>query len=311
MRVALAGIGHWHAPMHADAVRHAGATIAGVWDPSPAITSGFARQHEAPAFPSLAALLATRPDLVVVMGHPLQAPETARAVLAANLPMLLEKPAAADTATLAALAPTGFVAVPLANRTSPIWAEHARLGGTPLHAHFRIVNGLPARYRADAVPWMLDPAIAGGGALRNLGLHAADAALSLFGPSPVTIATAQFRHFHGEPVEDYALATLTTPGGPVVIIEAGYTVPTMAPGGDFSWRLATSAAFLHDDGTTSLAITPSATTTLPPLPQSARYRAFMADTLTRLRQGKPPMVTFADYLAAMRLVDAITTAAAP
>ena len=48
--------------------------------------------------------------------------------------------------------------------------------GDLAHATFRIVGGPPARDIADDVPWMLDPAVSGGGALRNLGIRAADAA---------------------------------------------------------------------------------------------------------------------------------------
>src|SRR3954447_6964878 len=166
MRVALAGVGHWHASLHLDAVRAAGAEIAGVWDSEPEVASRFAETGGAGAWASLETLLASRPDLVVVMGHPAQVPDLARACLAAGLPMMLEKPAAPSTGALAAIAPGRgrFVAVPLANRCSPLWAELRRLrdagrAGELAHAHFRIVNGPPARYRADGVGWMLDPAI--------------------------------------------------------------------------------------------------------------------------------------------------------
>jgi predicted dehydrogenase len=89
------------------------------------------------------------------------------------------------------------------------------------------------------------------------------------------------------------------------MIEAGYTVPTLAPGGDFSWRVADRDALYLDDGTTSQVTTRDGTITLEHLPQAMRYRAFMADTLTRLRAGHPPLVGFSDYLGAMRLVDTI------
>lgn len=303
MRVALAGVGHWHAGMHADAVRAAGARIAAVWDPAPGVAERVAAREGGVAMASMAALLADRPDLVVVMGDPREVPETARAVVAAGVPMVLEKPAAVDTAALAAIAPAGFVAVPLANRMSPIWG--ARGEGVCVHAHFRIVNGLPGRYRADGVGWMLDPAVAGGGALRNLGLHAVDAALLLFGDRAVRVRGAEVRFAHGEAVEDYAVATLTAEGGPVVIVEAGYTVPTLAAGGDFSWRVADRGAFYLDDGTTSRVTTLEGTRTLEHVPQGARYRAFMADTLACLREGRAPSAGFEDYLRAMRLVDAI------
>jgi len=206
MRVALAGVGHWHARMHLDAIRHAGAAVAAVWDPDPGVTERFGASEDVPMAASLEALLAARPDLVVVMGHPHAVPMAARAALAAGLPMMLEKPAAATTSLLVALAPAAdqFVAVPLANRCSPLWSELARLrtegrAGAAVHAHFRIINGPPDRYRTDGVSWMLDPAVAGGGALRNLGLHALDAAQMLFGAAePVLSAAYVTARMHGE-----------------------------------------------------------------------------------------------------------------
>jgi predicted dehydrogenase len=308
MRIALAGVGHWHAAMHADAVRHAGAEIISIWDPDPAVTARFAVAQSAAQAASLDALLATCPDLVVAMGHPTDTPALARAVLAAGLPMLLEKPAASDTASLIALAPhpSHFIAVPLPNRLSPIWPA---LTGTPIHAHFRIINGRPERYRADGVPWMLDPAIAGGGALRNLGLHALDAALTLFAGTTPTISGAHLRHTHPEHIETYAAATLSTPGGPVITIEAGYTIPTMQPGGDFEWRVVTTEAAAIDHGNSCTITTTQSSTPLTPLPPALRYRAFMADTLARLAIGRPPLVGFPDYVAAMHLADRIYAAA--
>ena len=239
----------------------------------------------------------------------------ARAVLAAGLPMVLEKPAAPDTARLAAIAPPPhhFIAVPLANRCSPVWGEMARLKaagrlGCLAHAHFRIVNGPPERYRVDGVPWLLDPAIGGGGALRNLGLHAIDAALMLFGASTPTLLGAAVRNTaHGEAIDDYAVALLSVAGGPVVTVETGYSFASMRPGGDYEWRIAASGATLIDRGTTCDVATldDGARYSVPPVPGGTRYRAFMAETLACLRNGRPPSVGFADYLRAMQMADRI------
>lgn len=320
MRIAITGVGHWHAAMHLDAVRAAGADVSGVWDPDPAINASFASRHDAPAAATMEALLAAKPDLVVVMGHPADVPDMARAVLAAGLPMVLEKPAAPDTARLAAIAPPPghFIAVPLANRCSPVWAEMARLEaagrlGRLAHAHFRIINGPPERYRVDGVPWLLDPAVGGGGALRNLGLHAIDAALMLFGGAePALLGAAVRNTAHGEAVDDYAVALLSVPGGPIVTVETGYSFASMRPGGDYEWRIAASGATLIDRGATCDAATldDGARYAVPPVPGGTRYRAFMAETLACLREGRPPPVGFADYLRAMRLADRIYAAGA-
>ncbi len=315
MRIALTGVGHWHAAMHLDAARAAGAEVVAGWDPDPDATARFAAAQGVPAASGVDALLAMKPDLMVVMGHPVEVPAMARAVLAAGLPMVLEKPAAPTTDMLAAIAPPPghFIAVPLANRCSPIWAEMDRLKaagrlGAVAHAQFRIVNGAPQRYRVDRVDWQLDPSVSGGGAMRNLGLHAVDAALTLFGrDEPDLLAAVARSDMHGEKVEDYALAVLATKGGPVVTVEAGYSYATMAPGGDYEWRVSAGNAYLVDTGATCRVATldDGQTREIAPVPSRTRYRAFMADTLERLRKGERPLVDFNDYVRAMRVVDAI------
>jgi predicted dehydrogenase len=308
MNIALLGVSHWHAAMHADAVRHAGATIGAAWDSDPDCAARFAAAQNTIAVRSLEAALVPRPDLVVVMGHPAHVPSLAETVISAGLPMLLEKPAASDTATLEHIAEQArqanlFVAVPLANRLSPALAD---LTGPVAHAHFRIVNGPPQRYRDDGVGWVLDPAIGGGGALRNLGIHGIDCALSL-GQGPLRIISASVaRRMHAsELVEDHALVVLADASGALFTVEAGYTAPNMGVGGDFEWRTATSGRYCIDRGAQVTTLQADGEGQLAPLLPAHRYRAFMADTLARLGSGRPPLVTLDNYVAAMRLIDAI------
>ena len=313
MNIALLGVSHWHAAMHADAVRHAGATIGVVWDWDTDCAVRFATAEDTIAVRSLDAALAPRPDLVVVMGHPARVPSLAETVISAGLPMLLEKPAASDTATLERIAEQArqaniFVAVPLANRLSPALTD---LTAPVAHAHFRIVNGPPQRYRDDGVGWVLDPSIGGGGALRNLGIHGIDCALSLAqGPLRIMSASVARRLHASELVEDHALVVLADASGALFTIEAGYTAPNMGAGGDFEWRTATPGRYCIDRGAQVTTLQADGERHLPPLLPAHRYRAFMADTLARLDSGRTPMVTLDDYVAAMRLIDAIYERAA-
>lgn len=311
MNIALLGVSHWHAGLHANAVHHAGAHVSHVWDWDEDIARSFSNTQNRTPFASLDEILSSRPDLIVVMGHPGHLPALAERVLDAGLPMMLEKPAATDTATLVRLAAKAkargaFVAVPLANRLSPAMQD---FDGDPIaHAHFRIVNGPPQRYRDDGVGWVLDPSIGGGGALRNLGIHGIDCALSLaWGALRIVSASVARRLHDKEAVEDHSHVVLTDQAGALFTVEAGYTVPDMAPGGDFEWRTATATRYCIDHGNrvTSFIQGTSGPHELPPLLPALRYRAFMADTLARLREGNPPLVTLNDYVAAMRLIDDI------
>lgn len=313
-RVALAGVGHWHAGMHLEAARAAGADVVAAWDPDPAVAAGFAAEHGVPQEPAIAALIAARPNLTVVMGRPDQVPALALACIKASLPIVLEKPAAVSTAALEPLAEAArglFAAVPLPNRCGPIWAEIETLKaagrlGPVSHAQFRIVNGPPERYRLDGVPWVLDPAFGGGGALRNLGIHGIDAALALAGGADLAVVSAAIdRRLYGEAVEEYAIVTLRAPDGMIATVEAGYTYASMAPGGDFEWRVSARNAYLIDRGDACRVATldDGQVRDLAPIPPADRYKAFMADTLDRLARGAPPSVGIGDYLQAMRLID--------
>lgn len=323
MKIALLGVSHWHADMHLDAAISSGGEVIAVWDQNGEIAARFAADHGLRARSNVRHVIDDEPDLVVVMGHPHAVPDLALEIMAAPLPMILEKPAVTSTVSLAPLVEQArkrdsFVGVPLPNRFGPIFREMARLDaaerlGRLAHGHFRIINGPPQRYRDDGVSWLLDPMVGGGGALRNLGIHGIDAALSLAqGALRVTAATMGQR-IHREPVEDHALVTLVDEAGALFTVEAGYTYASMAPGGDFEWRIATSNAYLVDHGETARCATldDGHTRALEPEHPATRYRLFMADTLDRLRAGAPPTVGIEDYQAAMQLIDAAYEKANP
>ncbi|WP_454815415.1 Gfo/Idh/MocA family protein [Labrys neptuniae] len=314
MRIALAGVGHWHASMQREAAHHAGATVAGVWDEDADIAARFALENGIQAYLSFEAVVAARPDLVVLMGRPAGLVERALALVDAGLPVLLEKPAALKASELEPLRDRGrhgaFIAVPLPNRCSPIWARMTELAasdrlGRLSHAQFRLVNGPPERYRIDGVPWLLAPQTSGGGALRNLGIHGIDAALALAGDSDLELVSASLGHLHGEAVEDYAVVTLRSHQGLIVTVEAGYTYASMAAGGDFEWRVSSANAYLVDRGDHCRITTldDEVTREEPPFPPGERYRAFMADTLGRLSRGEAPLVGIEDYWRAMAMID--------
>jgi predicted dehydrogenase len=316
MRVCLLGVSHWHGGMHLDAVRSSGGEVAAVWDYDPRSSAAFARVHDVPACARVEEAFEAGPDLAVVMGSPEDVPDLALKVLSAGIPMVLEKPAASTTGGLTRILEAVrnrdcFVAVPLPNRFGPAFGAMAALEaegrlGKIAHGHFRIVNGPPQRYREDGVGWMLDPMIGGGGALRNLGIHGIDAALSLAQGTLRIVSASVANRIHDEPVEDHAHVVLCDDAGTLFTVEAGYTFASMAPGGDFEWRIATGNAYLIDRGETAQCATldDGSIRMLAPEHPSTRYRLFMADTFDRLRSGERPTVSLEDYLAAMEVIDA-------
>lgn len=316
MKIVLAGTSHWHAAMHLDAARHCGAEVIGAWDEDAGHAAQFAARQGVPPIAAFDGVLSAGADVVLLMGHPSAVPGRARAIIAAGIPLILEKPAAPATAPLVELQVLAreheaFVSVPLPNRFGPVPVAFAGLqgegrAGAVAHGHFRIVNGPPERYADDGVPWVVDPAIGGGGALRNLGIHGVDAALSL-AQGRLTVQSAQIgnRIHTTSPVEDYALLVLTDEAGAVFTVEAGYTFAWMKAGGDFEWRIVSANATLIDRGDQAACWTrdDGAAVTLPAELPATRYRLCMADTLQRVADGRPPAISIDDYVAAMTLID--------
>ncbi|MDF2810533.1 MAG: dehydrogenase [Microvirga sp.] len=316
MKIALLGVSHWHAGIHLDAALFCGGEIVAVWDRDGETARRFAADHQLAADQTLEQILKRRPDLVVLMGHPRHVPEVALEIIAAGVPMLLEKPAAASTEGITRIRDNArenraFVGVPLPNRFGPIFGEMTRLSGEGRlgglgHGHFRIINGPPQRYDVDGVGWMLDPSIGGGGALRNLGIHGIDAARSLAQGKLRVASAAIGNRLHDAMVEDHALVALQDEADVLFTVEAGYTYASLAPGGDFEWRVATHNAYLVDRGEEAQCATldDGALRALRPEPGSTRYRLLMADTFAQLRNGEAPTISIEDYHSAMEIIDA-------
>jgi predicted dehydrogenase len=151
---------------------------------------------------------------------------------------------------------------------------------------------------------MLEAGQSGGGTLRNLGLHGLDAFAALAGGQPVRVEHAAFgRGVHGEALEDYALVVLRAADGMLGVVEAGYTHAD-PHASNFVWRIDAAQASLGDEGESVTVSTPDGPpVSLPGMPVGRRYAAFMADTLARIRDGRPPLVSLADFHTAMALAD--------
>ena len=319
-RIAFVGVAHWHAPIYRECLAALGIEVAGSSDIDAQAGRAAAGRLAIDFVPDAADMLARcRPDFVFVTPRHDRALEELAPVLDCRLPFLVEKPmgvdgrVAAEVARRAATAGS-WAAPALPNRLLEIWdrvdrlAESGRLG-TIIHASFRLINGPPGRYRTlHRVPWMLDPAIGGGGALRNLGMHGADAILRLArGAEPRLHAARLTAHGHGEAVDEYATALATLPGGAIAQMEAGYSwaPPT---GGDFEWRIAATGAYLQQTKGQLVVRAADGTVEALDTPQPS-YQPMVERVLADFAAGRPPFATLGECAAATALCDRIYDAA--
>jgi predicted dehydrogenase len=256
-------------------------------------------------------LAATRPDFVVALGRHRQMAGIANDLLDQGYPFLMEKPMGIKAPEVEAVAVKAarlgaFVAVPLAQRYGP-FAKRARellaagRFGPLSHIYVRINRPGPARYQAWDCAWMLDPAEAGGGCLRNLGPHGLDMFLYLTGEdAQVTGAQLSWRA-HERPVEDYASVMLCSASGILGTVEVGNCFPR--DGTDGEWKIAGRDAILTmKDGIMKLA-TAEGDETFPGADVTTPYFTAVRDALDHWRRGTPPPISVHDCARVVWLID--------
>jgi predicted dehydrogenase len=317
MRVAAIGVGHWHSLFDAaylrTLVRMPEAKLVAVHDPDAALAARRAAElGDPPVFDDYRDMLArTRPDFVIVLGRHCDMAAAAHCLLDEGYPFLVEKPAGVDAAEVHALARKAaakhaFAAVPLFQRFQPFVAHARRMlaegaFGPVSHFYFRSNRPTSARYVAWGAPWMLDPAAAGGGCLRNVGLHGIDAFLHVTGEEAHVTGVQLSARALEQPVEDCATVLLRTASGILGTIEVGNTFP--GKGGDAEWKLGGRDALLVQRGAGLHCITAGEEQKLAadlpePLPAFA-----LRDALRRWCRGEAPAAGIEDCHRAMRLVD--------
>ena len=318
MRIAAIGVGHWHALYDAAYLRILAGVpdvqLVGLHDPDAAVAAGRAAELGEPAvFTDYRLMLTeTKPDFVVALGQPSRMADTAQHLLDHGYPFMMEKPMGVNAGEVSriadkAAAKRAFVAVPFPQRYSPFVARARRMlaegrFGPLSHLYFRLNRPTSARYPAWDSPWMLDPKLAGGGCLRNLGPHVLDLFLQLTGEDATVTAAQVSACALGQPVEDFASVLLRSAGGVLGTIELGNTVPYA--GSDSEWKIAGRDAIIvlyHDD--TMRLITAAGEETGSARPAEALYPTAVRDILDQFRRGAPPPVSVHDCLRVVRLID--------
>ena len=317
IRIAAIEVSHWHSLYDAAYLRHLArmpdVRLVGLHDPSPTVLAHRAAAlGDPPTFTDYRTMLAeTRPDFVIALGRHSGMAETAHYLLDHRLPFLMEKPIGLNADEVRgvadkAAATGGFAAVPLYQRHHPFVTRARQMladgrFGPLSHLYFRVNRPTSARYGAWDSPWMLDPAEAGGGCLRNLGSHGLDLFLHLTGEEARVTGAQLSRRALGQRVEDYASVLLRSASGVLGTIEVGNTVPRDATDGE--WKIAGRDAILRlVDGTMRL-VTAEGEEMAPAVPAEPLSLTGLRDALDRWRRGAPPATSVRDSLAVAQLID--------
>ena len=317
IRIAVIEVSHWHAFNDAAYLRHLVAMpdveLVGIQDSNAGLVVKRAAEVEnPPTFTDYRKMLeTTRPNFVVALGRHRQMAGIAHDLLDQGYPFLMEKPMGINAPEVEAVAAkaarlNAFVAVPLAQRYAPFATRArellaAKRFGPLSHIYVRLNRPGPARYEAWDCAWMLDPAEAGGGCLRNLGSHGLDMFLYLTGERAQVTGAQLSRRAHERRVEDYASVMLRSESGILGTVEIGNGFPRN--GTDGEWKIAGRDAILSmKDGILKLA-TAEGDETFPGTDVTAPYFTAVRDALDHWQRGQPPRISVHDCVRAVRLID--------
>lgn len=250
LRVGLIGCGAIARRMHIPALQRAGAVLTAF--ASRSLTSAEAARDEAGSGLVVGDWreLVTRDDVdavVICTPNALHAPQ-AVAALGARKHVLVEKPftvtvAEADAVLSAAAAAGVVVMAAQSTRFHPrvVAARDAvRRGdiGTVTAVRGVLCNAGPLAWAPDAA-WFLDPALSGGGAMLDLGVHLVDTVRAVLDDEFASVAATLARGEHG--LEEDGLLLFDTRKGVVGSLHAGWRAPA---GSDFSLTVVGDAGSL-------------------------------------------------------------------
>ena len=232
MRLGFAGNGYI-ARIHASAAQAVGAEVVSVSNHRAGSRAAFAERFGvAREFDSVPELLAAGgiDGLVVCTPNALHAPETL-AALDAGVPVMVEKPMAMNGAEAQAMHDASVrTGVPLMIAHCWRFDEEARwLRAQVLDGRLgRIVRtkGYGVHVNWGPKGWFNQAALAGGGALADMGIHALDTARYLLGdPQPASVYASMGTHYREMDVDDTGVIIVTWQDGSTSYLESGWFQP--------------------------------------------------------------------------------------
>lgn len=317
IRILLINPGHWHFPMYRPGLESSGSIFAGITDANRSFAEDLGRELDAPVFDDLETMLASaQADFAFAFGPHNDLPSIGHTLINWGMPFSLEKPGGLTADQVAGLAQAAehtdlFVSVPFHYRLSRLSQTMNHLLSAPVSAFrslkFNLAAKTPLQHRRLS-PWLMDPAVAGGGCLINLGHHPIDYALNLVGgPLRRVSAVTSYAGLVLD-VEDAAQLTLEFENGARCEIQLSYSTPLESSGNlEFGLHL-NHERFIAQSMPTSLFVTDATHERGISVPMNWDFRGYFADyasaTLARFISDSTPIASLRNLEATMRVIDA-------
>jgi predicted dehydrogenase len=302
------GASHWHAPLYRDGLARR-FRVTTVQDADLEAARRFAAPLSASVTESVVdAVGGADIDVAFVLSPHHQMLAVAQLLVDRRIPFAIEKPAGTNLGDLRQLEEKARRAdvpatVALVQRGAPIdvWLRQA---GDIVYERMAFVAGPTARYRRNGNPWVLEPALSGGGSLMNLGPHFVDMAIRHLG-RPVDVVRRLSTTLHGEAVDDHATLVLSTSTGREAIVEVAYAFPDSPLKRYCSFSAAGTDGFASIDTTGSASFTDTSgitTTAILEVDSDPLYDVFVDGVADTLASGFAGMPTLAELLATMEVI---------
>ncbi len=330
LRVGVLSFAHYHANFWSEVFAARG-VLAAIWDDDAARGSDAATRFGTTFESSLDALLA-RCNAVAICSETVRHAALVDAASARGCAILCEKPLGTTLADAEGIARTvssrgTWFTQSFPKRFDPVTARlraavtTGELGRVTLarvrHGHFYgLQPDFPQR-------WYVRRALAGGGALLDEGVHAADLLGSLFGP-PASVVAETSDAALGLEVEDLAIATFRWPDGMLGEIASSFTYAAadtsieiygtrgtiLVSAVDLASRDITAGGYVRRYLVDAPERRWETIDVVPRFKQGAFHQQNAIAFVDALERGEPPPIGIAAGVAASRMIDAAYRAAA-
>jgi len=310
LRVVLLSAAHVHAPAYARCLAaHPDAELTVVWDDDADRGRAFATAAGAGFESDLDAALAGA-DAAVVCAENVRHRPLVEAAVAHAKPVLCEKPLAttvddAEAMVAAARGSGTMLMTAFPCPFSPAFGSLARRVGT---GEIGTLRALCTTNRGRCpFGWFVDPSLSGGGAMIDHTVHVADLLRRLLGEDPSRVQAMTGSNLHARTWEDTAMLTLEYPSGVFATLDSSWSRPSMYK----TWGDVTVTA-VGDQGVIETDLFGAGLDWYSDGPPSHRLaptggdldRAMVAEFVAAVREGREPLTTGEDGLAAVRVAAA-------
>lgn len=313
MKIGILSFAHHHAEAYIANLRAIpGVEVCGVADEDPQRGARFAQAYGVPFFPNYEALLASKPDGVIICSENTRHLPLVQMAASSGVNILCEKPLATTLADARAVVDVCeragvllMTAFPMRYST-PLQEVKARLDSGELGQVycFNATNQgeLPTKHRG----WFVDPKLAGGGALMDHTVHLVDIMRWYVGSEAAEVYAQSNKIFHANEVEveTGGLEMITFQNGVFASIDASWCRPQYWPTwGGLTFEMVTERGAVIVDGFKQN-ITVYSHANQRPVWQywgSDMNQAMVAEFIAAMREGREAGVTGVDGLRAVEV----------